>query len=74
MESLEHIEILDCPLCGGAGYLSDEGGWAVTVQCVDCGAATAPASYNTPEERMDAAKLAAYTWNMGKVIYTGPGD
>ena len=71
---LEQITVQDCPVCGGAGLLSEEGGWAFTVECVDCGTHTAVSTYNTPEEREEAARLAAYTWNLGKVIPAGPGE
>ena len=49
-------------------------GWCVSVNCLDCGAETAHASYHTPEERLEAAKRVALLWNMGKVIHTGVGD
>ena len=74
MNPFEEIDLQDCPLCGGVGVMTEEGGWAITVQCCDCGCQTAVATYNKPEERMEAAKSAAYTWNIGKVIYTGAGD
>lgn len=74
MDYLEEIELLDCPLCGGPGELYEEGGWAFSVQCCDCGAHTAHAIYRTPEERLDAAKSAATCWNRGKVVNPGPGE
>lgn len=71
---LETISIQDCPICSGAAILSEEGGWAFTVECVDCGAHTAISTYDKPEERKEAAERAAYTWNLGKVIAPGPGE
>ena len=67
------ISLSDCPVCSGAPCMSEEGGWAVSVECVDCGARTV-AFYNKPEERQQAAEQAAYTWNLGKVVVTGPGE
>lgn len=71
---LAHINIEDCPYCSGAGVLSEEGGWAFTVECADCGAHTAVSTYMKPEDRLKAAEQAAYTWNLGKVIHPGPGE
>ena len=68
------ISIQDCPICGGTGVLSEQNGWAFTVQCCDCGAETGAATYNRPEDRRKAAEQAAYTWNLGKVIHMGTGD
>ncbi len=44
------------------------------VQCVDCGSHTAELSFRNEDERMDAARRVARNWNIGKVIYPGPGD
>lgn len=74
MEFINDFNILDCPSCGGAGCLCEEGGCAFTIQCCDCGSATAPAYYKTQGERFDAAKAAVDCWNIGKIVYTGPGD
>ena len=71
---LEAISLQDCPICGGAGALYEEGGWAFSVLCGDCGCHTAPAAYETPEGREEAANAAAYCRNLGKVIHPGPGD
>ena len=68
------ISLSDCPVCGGAAYMSEEGGWAISVECVDCGAHTAISTYNKPEEKQAAAESAAYTWNLGKVVAPGPGE
>ncbi len=71
---LEDIRIADCPCCGGVGILCEEGGWAFTVECADCGAHTGASTYQTPEGRHQAAEAAAYTWNLGKVIHPAPGE
>lgn len=68
------ISLSDCPICGGAPYMSEEGGWAITVECADCGAHTGASTYFKPEDRQKAAEGAAYTWNLGKVVAPGPGD
>ena len=68
------ISLSDCPVCGGAAYMSEEGGWAISVECVDCGAHTAISTYRKPEEKRAAAESAAYTWNLGKVVAPGPGE
>ncbi len=74
MDILENLEILDCPLCGGTGTLFEEGGWAFSVLCNDCGCHTAAAAYSKPEERQEAAASAVRCWNMGKVINPAPGE
>ena len=74
MVPFEEIELQDCPYCGGAGCFEEEGGWCLYIQCLDCGAHTAELSYNNETERLEAAQRAARTWNIGKVIYPGPGD
>ena len=71
---LEAISIQDCPICGGAAAIYEEGGWAFTVECADCGAHTAVSTYMKAEDRRQAAEQAAYTWNLGKVIHPGPGE
>ena len=40
MDLFEDIFLEDCPCCGGAGLIEEEGGWCVYVQCLDCGAHT----------------------------------
>ena len=37
----EQLPLHDCPYCGGAGLLQEEGGWCWSVMCLDCGAQTA---------------------------------
>mgnify|MGYP002675744286 CR=1 FL=1 len=66
------IELQACPHCGGDGVIEDEGGWCVYVTCCDCGAHTAQVDYHSPEERLDAAKRAAFVWNIGKVVSSHP--
>lgn len=56
MDPIFEIELEDCPICRGVGAMQDEQGWCVSVNCLDCGAETAHASYHTPEERLEAAK------------------
>ena len=74
MEHIHDIALQDCPLCGDTGILEEEGGWLVYVQCLDCGCRTAELAYHAEEERQEMAKKVALSWNLGKVIYTGPGD
>ena len=62
---VKDIELQACPHCGGDGVIEDEGGWCVYVTCCDCGAHTAQVDYHSPEERLDAAKRAAFVWNIG---------
>ena len=74
MDIYEEVRVEDCPCCGGAGLLEEENGWCWYVMCVDCGAQTAHFAYKTPEERVEAARMAANIWNMGKVIRPDPGE
>ena len=74
MEYFEDIDLIECPCCGGAGILEEEGGWCVYVQCLDCGAHTTEVPYKNEAERREAAQLAARNWSFGKVIRPGPGD
>ena len=74
MDAIYEIDLEDCPDCRGVGAMQDEQGWCVYVSCVDCGAHTAHISYDTPEERLEAAKQAARLWNMGQMIHSGVGD
>ena len=64
----------DCPYCGGAGLLEEENGWCWYAVCLDCGAQTAHFAFDTPEGRVEAAQMAARTWNIGKVLRGGVGD
>ncbi len=74
MDIHKELELHDCPYCGGPGLLEEENGWCFYVMCMDCGAETAPLEYNTPEERLDAARASARLWNLGKVIRNFGGD
>ena len=66
MDPIYEIELQDCPYCRGTGTVEDEQGWCVYVTCVDCGAQTAHASYESPEERLAAAQQVAHLWNVGE--------
>lgn len=46
-------------------------GWC-HVQCLDCGCRTVEMAYHSEEERREMAEKVALSWNLGKVIYTGP--
>lgn len=70
----EQLDLQECPCCRGTGLLEEENGWCWYVMCLDCGAQTASFGYKTPEGRLEAAKQAAYTWNIGKVIRPDPGE
>lgn len=74
MNPFEEIELFDCPICGGPGVLEEENGWCVYAECLDCGCHTAELSYSNEEERLQRAKQAASTWNIGKVIRHTPGE
>ena len=52
----EELPLQDCPYCGGAGLLQEEGGWCWNVMCMDCGSQTAAFEYKTPAERLEAAR------------------
>lgn len=74
MDIYKDIELFDCPICHGTGVLEEENGWCVYVTCLDCGSHTAELPYGSEEERLQMAKQAASTWNMGKVIAAAPGE
>ena len=74
MDIRDELELQDCPFCGGAGLLEEEQGWCWSVTCLDCGAQTAHFEYKTPEERDEAARKAAYLWNIGKVVRADIGE
>ena len=59
MDPINEIELEDCPVCRGAGYIEDEQGWCMYACCLNCGTETAHVSYKTPEERLEAARQAA---------------
>lgn len=67
MSIYDEIDLQDCPYCSAPGLLEEESGcWYVI--CADCGARTAPL------DGEDAAKEAAYLWNIGKVIKGNYGE
>jgi len=74
MENLDDIELFECPECGGPGILQFEYNWCVYVECADCAAHTAEVEFSTPEERIEAAHIAARTWNRGKAVPSTPGS
>jgi len=74
MDLFNEIELQDCPVCGGPALLQEENGWCWYVDCADCGCHTAEVDYTGEEQRADAARQAAYLWNIGKVISYNPGE
>lgn len=48
MDPINEIELEDCPVCRGAGYIEDEQGWCMYACCLNCGTETAHVSYKTP--------------------------
>ena len=74
MDIFENINLLECPECGGPALPEDEQGWCVYVMCLECGCHTAEFEYRNEAEHAEAAKLAADTWNSGKVVPASPGS
>ena len=74
MDIHELIELQDCPICHGAALLEEEEGWCFYATCLDCGSHTAEVEYKKPEQREEAAKKAAYLWNIGKVLNSNPNE
>ncbi len=70
----EQIDLQECPYCSGPALLEEENDWCWYVMCLDCGAQTAPIEYKKRSQREEAARQAAYLWNIGKVIRPGVGD
>lgn len=68
------IELEECPCCRGNGVLVHEGGWNVQVECTDCGSHTVYVEYDTEEEKLEAERMVARLWNLGKVIKLDPGE
>ena len=63
----------------GTGYVGLVSGTCfadlgVNVTCVDCDRHTAEVEYRSPEGRENAARQAAYLWNIGKVLTGVPGE
>ncbi|MGN0479965.1 MAG: Lar family restriction alleviation protein [Lachnospiraceae bacterium] len=73
MEIYELIDLNDCPVCGGAGILEEEGN-SFYVMCMDCGARSVNVGYKAQEERLTAARKTAEVWNMGKAVSSAPGE
>ncbi len=73
MDIYEELELHDCPYCGGAGLLAEER-WCWVVSCMDCGAQTAQFEFKTEAERLEAARMAAHLWNIGKVVRGDIGE
>ena len=74
MDILNDINLQDCPICGGAGFLEEEQGWCFYVSCLDCGAHSVEVDYRKAEDREAAARSAADVWNLGKVIKQNIGE
>ena len=70
----EQVELLECPCCGGAGFLEEENGWCWYVMCIDCGAQTTHFEYRDETEKLSAAQAAADIWNKGKVVSPARGE
>ena len=70
----DEIELQDCPLCNGAASLEEEYGWCYYVTCVDCDCHTVEIEFKSEEGREEAAKKAAYLWNIGKIICGNPNE
>ena len=71
---LEQIVLEDCPICRGAGRVTDEGGWSGQVECCDCSAHTVYVEYNNDQEREEAVRSVVHLWNIGKVISSERGE
>ena len=74
MDIHEQLILQDCPYCGGAGLLEEENGWCWYVMCLDCGAQTAHVAFKTDADRTEAARKAAYLWNVGKILRPDVGE
>ena len=74
MDIRDELELQDCPFCGGAALLEEEGGWCWYVMCLDCGAQTGHFEYKTPDGRKEAARKAAQIWNIGKIVRANPAE
>ncbi len=74
MDIYDKIELQECPICGGAGLLEEEGGSSFYVSCLDCGSRTVNIDYKEKEKEEEAAQWAADLWNTGKVISSHPGE
>ena len=68
MEVNPNVILEDCPICRGNGFLVNEGGWNVQVECCDCSAHTVFVEYKNDKEKLEAEKQVVTLWNLGKVI------
>ena len=73
MNTIDDIELHDCPICGGPGILEaeDKGFY---VACLDCGSYTGTVGYKDEAGKVAAAEKTAMLWNTGKVINSAPGE
>lgn len=74
MEVNPNMNLEDCPVCRGSGYIVHEGGWNVQVECADCSAHTVYVEYSNEEEKKEAELQVARLWNMGKVVKSDAGE
>lgn len=74
MDIFDEIEIYDCPQCGGAGLLEEEGNSGFLVTCMECGCHSVVVDFSNVEGKLQAAKKTAKLWNCGKVISISPGE
>ena len=74
MEKNPTIELEECPICRGAGYIMHEGGWNVQVECADCGSQTVYLAYENEKEKEEAVAGVVRLWNLGKVIKQNIGE
>ena len=52
----------------------EEHGWCFYVTCMDCDRHTVEVEYRSPDKREEAARQAAYLWNVGKLLTGTPGE
>lgn len=70
----ENLMLEECPICGGAGMITHEGGWCVEVECTQCSAHTVYVEYENEAEREQAEGMVAHLWNIGKVVSSERGE
>ena len=68
------VDLQDCPYCGGSALLEEENGWCFYVTCMDCDRHTVEVEYRSPDKREEAARQAAYLWNVGTLLTGTPGE
>ena len=73
MDPINEIELEDCPVCRGAGYIEDE---QLVHVCVlpELRHGDRPRQLQDAGGAAGAARQAAYLWNIGKVIHNGMCD